>query len=288
MLDDLYLFTEVARRKSMSQTATALNLNLSTLSRRIQAFEQKLGTPLLQRSARGILLTSAGQHIYDSLANSVLTLSSQVEQVISKQNINEEFYLLCPQNLIAGPLMSAISAFHTSHAQLNLHIYPNNLNSQLSQQRFNLAIRIGEQQDSSFYQKRLGSIATAVITKKQTAPQNRLILPYTDKQLSAALLSELKSCFEHITYCYDITIARQLVQSGVGAGLLPMSEIASLNAKQQFAYVAQNIPLPARPIYAMWAHTRTPSATANKLITNIQQAIAEQPCLQGEIVPLGN
>jgi DNA-binding transcriptional LysR family regulator len=275
MLDDLYLFTEVARRKSMSQTATALNLNLSTLSRRIQAFEQKLGTPLLQRSARGILLTSAGQHIYDSLANTVLTLSSQVEQVISKQSINEEFYLLCPQNLIAGPLMSAISAFQTS-------------NSQLSQQRFNLAIRIGEQQDSSFYQKRLGSIATAVITKKQTAPQNRLILPYTDKQLSAALLSELKSCFEHITYCYDITIARQLVQSGVGAGLLPMSEIASLNAKQQFAYVAQNIPLPARPIYAMWAHTRTPSATANKLITNIQQAIAEQPCLQGEIVPLGN
>ena len=39
MLDDLHLFIEIARRKSMSQTAKDLGLNLSTLSRRIQALE---------------------------------------------------------------------------------------------------------------------------------------------------------------------------------------------------------------------------------------------------------
>ena len=45
MLDDLHLFIEIARRKSMSQTAKDLGLNLSTLSRRIQALEEKLAEP---------------------------------------------------------------------------------------------------------------------------------------------------------------------------------------------------------------------------------------------------
>ena len=102
MLNDIYLFIELARRKSMSQTAKDLNLNLSTLSRRIQTLEEKLGAPLLQRSARGIVLSATGQHIYDSLAENVLSLSSQVNQVINKQNTVEEFYLLCPQNIISG------------------------------------------------------------------------------------------------------------------------------------------------------------------------------------------
>ena len=52
MLDDLHLFIEIVRRKSMSQTAKDLGLNLSTLSRRIQALEEKLSEPLLQRTAR--------------------------------------------------------------------------------------------------------------------------------------------------------------------------------------------------------------------------------------------
>lgn len=288
MLNDIYLFIELARRKSMSQTAKDLNLNLSTLSRRIQTLEEKLGAPLLQRSARGIVLSAAGQHIYDSLAENVLSLSSQVNQVINKQNTVEEFYLLCPQNIISGPLIPAITAFQTTQKHLNLHIYPSNMNSQLSQQRFNLAIRVGEQHDSSFYQKRLGTIATALIVKKQSESKNRLILPYTNKQLSPALISELKNSFENITYCYDITIARQLVQSGVGTGLLPMSEIASLTNKHQFEYVDLNMTLPSRPIYALWSHSRTPSSSTNTLIELIQDCIATQPSLQGQIITLSN
>ncbi|MGP1666683.1 MAG: LysR family transcriptional regulator [Rhodanobacter sp.] len=71
-LDDIGLFTEVARVKSFTHAANALNMPASTLSRRISALEQRIGVRLLQRSTRRVDLTEAGavyfercQHIID-------------------------------------------------------------------------------------------------------------------------------------------------------------------------------------------------------------------------------
>jgi len=284
MLDDLHLFIEIARRKSMSQTAKDLGLNLSTLSRRIQALEDKLGEPLLQRTARGIVLTAKGETLYDELGQQVLALNSQLKQLNDSSGA-KDFYLLCPQNIIAGPLMSAINQFALANPALNLHIYPSNANSQLSQKRFELAIRVGEQQDSSYFQKRLGAIAIKLIVKKG-APTSRLVLPYSESQLPSGLLTALKNEFEQISFCFDITIARKMIEAGYGVGILPMSEISCIKDTRNFSYVETPHSIPARPIYALWAHSRTPSANAQLLIEQLQTSIAGSPSLQGEVLAL--
>ncbi|MCF7500197.1 LysR family transcriptional regulator [Pseudoalteromonas sp. L1] len=284
MLDDLHLFIEIARRKSMSQTAKDLGLNLSTLSRRIQTLEDKLGEPLLQRTARGIVLTTKGESLYNELGEQVLALNSQLAQ-LNDSPTAKDFYLLCPQNIIAGPLMGAINQFAMANPALNLHIYPSNANSQLSQKRFDLAIRIGEQQDSSYYQKRLGMIAIKLITK-QGAPKSRLIIPYSESQLPSGLLNKLKKEYEQISFCFDITIARKMIEAGYGAGILPMSEIACIKDTYQFNYLDTPHNLPARPIYALWPHSRTPSANAQILIEQLQNSITHTPSLQGDVIEL--
>ena len=286
MLDDLHLFIEIARRNSMSQAAKDLGLNLSTLSRRIQGLEDKLAEPLLQRTARGIVLTTKGEQLYSELAEQVLALNDQLNQLNSSEHGLRDFYLLCPQNIMAGPLMPAINEFAATNSALNLHIYPSNANSQLSQKRFDLAIRIGEQQDSSYYQKRLGSIAIKLIVKNN-APTTRLLLPYTESQLPAGLLKQLKQTYPQISFCFDITIAKNMVESGYGVGLLPMSEIDTICEKHAFRYLELPINFPARPIYALWPHSRKPSYTAEQLINLVQAKIALHPSLQGETVKLG-
>ena len=160
------------------------------------------------------------------------------------------------------------------------------LKSLLSQQRFDLAIRIGEQQDSSYYQKKLGSIAIKLITRKD-APSSRLVLPYTQTQLPKELLDNLKAQYSNISYCFDITIARKMVEEGCAAGLLPMSEISFIANKDVFNYIQLNPGFESRPIYALWHNTQKPSKTANQLINLIQGIISHTPALQGEIVPLG-
>ena len=59
-LDDIALFTEVARARSFTRAADSLNMPASTLSRRISALERQTGATLLKRSTRRIDLTEAG------------------------------------------------------------------------------------------------------------------------------------------------------------------------------------------------------------------------------------
>ncbi|MFD4839614.1 LysR substrate-binding domain-containing protein [Achromobacter sp. NPDC058515] len=59
-LNDIALFVEVAKRKSFSQAARALDMPTSTLSRRINELERAIGLRLINRNTRRLDLTEAG------------------------------------------------------------------------------------------------------------------------------------------------------------------------------------------------------------------------------------
>jgi len=59
-LKQLHAFHTVARMGSISQAAQVLHLTQSAISIQIGSIEQKLGTPLLTRTGRGMRLTEAG------------------------------------------------------------------------------------------------------------------------------------------------------------------------------------------------------------------------------------
>ncbi|MBV6272283.1 LysR family transcriptional regulator [Alcaligenaceae bacterium CGII-47] len=71
-LDNIALFVEVAKTRSFTRAAEALNVPASTLSRRITELERDIGVRLLKRSTRRVDVTEAGaiyfersQHIID-------------------------------------------------------------------------------------------------------------------------------------------------------------------------------------------------------------------------------
>ncbi|HCQ49065.1 LysR family transcriptional regulator [Achromobacter spanius] len=59
-LNDIALFVEVAKRKSFSMAARALDMPTSTLSRRINELERAIGLRLINRNTRRLDLTEAG------------------------------------------------------------------------------------------------------------------------------------------------------------------------------------------------------------------------------------
>ena len=54
-------FLEIARQRNLSRAAEALHLTQPALTARLQALEAELGTPLFDRSHRGMRLTNAGR-----------------------------------------------------------------------------------------------------------------------------------------------------------------------------------------------------------------------------------
>jgi DNA-binding transcriptional LysR family regulator len=82
----LRVLREVARRGSLTAAAEVLSYTPSAISQQIAALEREAGTALLERRARGVVLTEAGQvlvghaeHILSRLATAEVALADLAE-----------------------------------------------------------------------------------------------------------------------------------------------------------------------------------------------------------------
>ncbi|MES2910249.1 MAG: LysR family transcriptional regulator, partial [Pseudomonadota bacterium] len=60
-LRGMVVFVEVARLKGFSRAAAALDMPVSTVSRRVAALEREIGLRLLKRSTKKVELTEEGE-----------------------------------------------------------------------------------------------------------------------------------------------------------------------------------------------------------------------------------
>lgn len=80
--DDLKFFLEVARTRKASSAAKRLNVDYTTVSRRINSLEQALGTLLFEKSrTNGFVLTAEGQRLLTYAEAIESTLHMACEQV---------------------------------------------------------------------------------------------------------------------------------------------------------------------------------------------------------------
>lgn len=284
MLDDFLLFVEVARRGSYSKAARDLTTTAPTLSKRILLLEERLGESLFIRSSRGVKLTSFGKGLFEQLGETTLNLHQAVTESSKSEAVS--FVLHCPQNLIIGQLYPALEAFLLEKSHVDVAIEPANTNVLLSQTSFDLAIRSGEQRDSSFYQKKLASIAVCLVSRRDCKSRDRLIMPYSKTQISGQDLLSIERQYSKVSRVNDITLVRKLVASGMGVGLLPMTEIADLYSEMSGHVQYDSEILFTRPMYALWANKPKPSSLSQDLITCIESCVQNTPALQGRMVDL--
>ncbi len=78
-LDDLALFITVVRCGSFALAAKQKALSSSTLSRRIQQLEHDMGSILLIRSSKEIVLTKEGEQLFETYAELFAEIESKQE-----------------------------------------------------------------------------------------------------------------------------------------------------------------------------------------------------------------
>lgn len=286
MLDDFLLFVEVARRGSYAKTAYDLKITAPTLSKRIRLLEEQLGDSLFIRSARGVRLTSFGKGLFDQLGAMTLDLHSAVSQSIEQEVIS--FVLHCPQNLMTGLLYPAVEKFVLEKSNVNTVIESANNNVLLSQTSFDLAIRLGQQKDSGFYQKRIAGVAVCLVSRRDCIHKDRLIVPYSDSQLQGNVFHQIEKKYTKKSIMNDISLVRKLVASGAGVGLLPMTEIHELHDDLPGKIQYESDLVFIRPVYALWANKSKPTQLASFLISSIEECVQNTPALQGKVIELSS
>ncbi len=81
-LPHLATFSKAAELSSFTGAAKALRLTQASVSQRVQALEKTLGTPLFKRQGGRVLLTEAGQKLYD-YAQRILDLHREARRQIT-------------------------------------------------------------------------------------------------------------------------------------------------------------------------------------------------------------
>lgn len=79
MLSDIDLFVTLVRAGSLAKAGKILDMPASTVSRRLQAFEKRIGTTLFFRSTKSLRCTCDGECLYAICKDSV----DQLRQALS-------------------------------------------------------------------------------------------------------------------------------------------------------------------------------------------------------------
>jgi DNA-binding transcriptional LysR family regulator len=163
-LDNILVFVKVAEFESMIQAARALDMPISTVSRKLSALESHLGVSLVRRTTRRVILTSQGREYFNQCSDP-LTKLREAEQVLTQTQRKPEgtLALSVPMILSQGAFMDFLSAFSKEHPRIRIDLNITNAYSNLTAENIDVAIRIGHLRDSSVVAVKLGKIVRYVV-----------------------------------------------------------------------------------------------------------------------------
>ena len=149
-LKRMALFATVVDRGSMLGAAEVLGMTASAVSQQIRKLEESTQVSLLHRTTRKLTLTEAGASFYESCAQ-VLALAEQAEQRLAELRDAPvgELRIAAPVGLPGKLLSEALAPLLRAHPGLSLRLFFHDEMIDLIERRIDLAIRVGQQDDSS-------------------------------------------------------------------------------------------------------------------------------------------
>ena len=112
----LELIEQVAQAGSIRQAAEDMNITSSALNRRIQAFEEELGTPIFERLPRGVRLNPAGELLVQHIRAQRADLARVRSQIADLSGVRRgHVSIVCSQALTPFFLPAQIAAYRAQH-----------------------------------------------------------------------------------------------------------------------------------------------------------------------------
>jgi len=141
--DNLRFFLAVARKGSIRAASDALAVNHSTVSRRIGAFEAKLGVRLFERLPTGYVLTAAGEEMVESAQRIEDEIVKLDRQVIGRDaQLNGVLRVTMPAALATHLLAPDLATFTRTYPGIQLELAISDEEFNLKKREADVAIRL--------------------------------------------------------------------------------------------------------------------------------------------------
>ncbi len=139
-LDNLRTFVVVSRCLSFSAAAEELHYTQSAISRRIQALEDELGTPLFVRDTRRVELTRAGEVLREAVVPALEQIDRSVARLRSDQG-RRHVSVTTFSTLATLWLLPRLTGFQDAHPDIDIRIAASDKFTDLDDPEMDVALR---------------------------------------------------------------------------------------------------------------------------------------------------
>ena len=163
-LDDLNLFRLVVENGSYTATSRKTMIPVATITRRIQALEDSVNLRLLNRHARKLSLTEAGERFYKECSPLLQSLTSTAEEITDDcRGASGRIKISAPYNLTKRMMMPMFNGFMKQYPDINIELTTENNADKLDPTEWDVIFRVGPQRDSSLIARKVGEVKDILV-----------------------------------------------------------------------------------------------------------------------------
>jgi len=160
----LRTFTQVVESGSLSAAARLLKVGQPAVSRTIATLERHLGSQLLLRTTRRVVVTDAGSRYYESIKPAVEAIE-EAEQTLRSTTAGIAGLLRVAAPVTFGRLLvvPSLGPFLDAHPRLRLELVLDDRPVDVLQERIDVALRVGTLHESRLVARRLAVARRIVV-----------------------------------------------------------------------------------------------------------------------------
>jgi DNA-binding transcriptional LysR family regulator len=159
-LQELAVFIRAAESGSFSRTARELGLSQPSVSRIIGDLEARLGVKLLLRTTRRITVTEAGALFLDRAREILSQIEAAEDAARGLDSLRGTIRLAVPVVYGTHEIIPRLPRFLSMHPLLRVELSVVDARQDLVAEGADLAIRMGELDDSAFGARKLATLST--------------------------------------------------------------------------------------------------------------------------------
>ena len=247
--DDIPFVLAVCEAGSLSGAARTLGVNHSTVYRRIEGVESKLGVRLFERLSHGYVMTTAGQHFL-SEASQLRDGVLKIEREIGGRDLRLEGSLsVTSTDSFLYTLRPVLVEFQEQYAEVELKLVSDARPLDLMQRDADIAIRPTLKPPDHWVGKQLFPFQCAIYAHKSYWKRNNRSVTEKhrwirfghefDNSPMSKLMRDKKSVDSHVTVVNTMMGVFNLVKTGLGIAAMPChlgddcSELIRVNEQEE-------------------------------------------------------
>lgn len=279
--DDYRFFYTLAQTGSVRSSADRLAVNPSTVTRRLEGLESRLGVKLFVRSHTGLELTADGSDLYARLAPLAVDLRDLEATLSSWGDAVAGSIRLAIPDVLTIILMPEFASYTNAHPEVRLELIPDNRALDLARAEADLAIRVTDEPPEHLIGRQLGESRLGIFGSRRYLAVHD---PLTDPEQVSWIESPIESVrapgfrnryFPRVPVrmcCHGVLLQQAAAAADLGITLLPC---VLGDADERLQRIGELEALEAQPIWLLFHPDLRGAARIQSLSSHLQAVFSK-------------